>query len=277
MEKSVHDEQGDARDYVNSSISYMVEMAEKPVRYLCTPPPGSPELTWRLAQHPMRIYNGRNMPQPLSLDRQGFILRRAETAMLDFYDEKQVLQVYYPEVERLVREVTGARKVLMFDHNLRCGSKAERRTTGAYPPAKFAHADYTQTSAPQRVRELLPAQEARERLENRYVFVNVWRPIKGPVEDDALAVCDAQTVARSDLVATDLIYADRTGEFYNLKFNPNHRWYYFRHMERSEPLVFKCFDSKDAKTVPHSAFHDPTAALNAPPRESIEVRTIAFL
>jgi hypothetical protein len=96
------------------------------------------------------------------------------------------------------------------------------------------------------------------------------------VQDEALALCDAQTVAPTDLVAPDLIYADRMGEVYNVTFNPNPRWYYFRHMEASEVLVFTNFDSCDKKIVPHSAFHDPTASPGAPPRESIEVRTVAF-
>ena len=96
------------------------------------------------------------------------------------------------------------------------------------------------------------------------------------MEDEALSFCDAQTVIPTDLVATDLIYADRTGEIYNVIFNPNHRWYYFRHMEADETLVFTSFDSRDKKIVPHSAFRDPTASPHAPPRESIEVRTIAF-
>ena len=79
-----------------------------------------------------------------------------------------------------------------------------------------------------------------------------------------------------DLVATDLLYSDRTGEIYNVTFNPAHRWYYFRHMEAGEVMVFANFDSRNTMIVPHSAFYDPTAAADAPPRESIEVRTIAF-
>jgi hypothetical protein len=101
----------------------------------------------------------------------------------------------------------------------------------------------------------------------------------GPVEDDALAVCDTQSVGQSDLIATDLIYADRAGEFYNLIFKPEHRWYHFPRMRREEALIFKCFDSSDserANCVPHSSFHDPEAPANAAPRESIEARTVAF-
>jgi hypothetical protein len=276
MKNDVDAAQSDASGNVHSSISYMVTMAEKPARYLCAPPPGAPELNWQLGAAPVQIQNGRLQSSSLSLEKQGFILRRAVTAVTNFYDDAQVAEIYYPEVERLVGQLTGAQKVLVFDYNRRSGSKEDREKTGAFLPARFAHADYTLRSAPQRVRDLLSAEEARDRLARRYVFINVWRPIKGPVEDETLSVCDAQTVAPTDLVATDLIYAERTGEFYNVTFNPNHRWYYFRHLEASEVLVFTNFDSHDKRVVPHTAFRDPTASPKAPPRESIEVRTIAF-
>jgi hypothetical protein len=96
------------------------------------------------------------------------------------------------------------------------------------------------------------------------------------VEDEALAICGAQTVAANDLVATDLRNTDRTGEIYNVTSNPAHRWYYFSQMHASEVLVFTNFDVHDRMIVPHSAFHDPNASFAAPPRESIEVRTMAF-
>ena len=108
---------------------------------------------------------------------------------------------YYPEVERLVKDLTGAAAVTIFDYNLRSASKSDRSRTGAFPPARFAHADYTLWSAPQRVRDLFPA-DAEDRLKRRFMFVNVWRPIRGPVEDDALAVCDAQSIEQPDLVAS---------------------------------------------------------------------------
>jgi hypothetical protein len=264
-----------ARD-LPAKISYMLPMAQKPLRYLCTVPPGALELNWKLGEASVTMYDGRARLESLSLDQQGFTMIQAPTAMTDFYDQDQVLKTYYPEIEQLVRKATGAQKVVVFDYNCRSGSKEDRQRTGAFPPARFVHADYTVKSAPQRVRDLLPAAEAETRLRGRYVFINVWRPIKGPIQNDTLSLCDAQSVASNDLVATDLIYSDRQGEFYNVTFNANHRWHYFRHLETSEVLVFVNFDSRERKVVPHVAFDDATAAPNAPPRESIEVRTIAF-
>ena len=259
-----------------AKISYMLPMTQKPSRYLCTPPEGAPELNWQLGEASVTMHDARARLSSLSLDQQGFTMTEAPTAMTDFYDHNEVLQNYYPEVEQLVKKATGAQKVVVFDYNCRSGSKEGRERTGAFPPARFVHADYTVKSAPQRVRDLLPAAEAEERLRGRYVFINVWRPIAGPIENDTLALCDAQSVTSDDLVTTDLIYSDRQGEFYNVTFNANHRWHYFRHLQTSEVLVFVNFDSREQKVVPHVAFDDATAAPNAPPRESIEVRAIAF-
>jgi hypothetical protein len=50
-------------------------------------------------------------------------------------------------------------------------------------------------------------------------------------------------------------------------------------MRRDEALVFKVYDSsKDgrARWSAHTAFDDPTAPPHARPRESIEIRTLAF-
>lgn len=95
---------------------------------------------------------------------------------------QEVQAVYYPEVERLVQAVTGAAKVVVFDHTWRCASASKRAEHGAQEPVRMAHNDYTLRSGPQRVRDLLTADEAEARLQRRFVEINVWRPIWGPVE-----------------------------------------------------------------------------------------------
>jgi hypothetical protein len=71
----------------------------------------------------------------------------------------------------------------------------------------------------------------------------------------------------------------RIGETYAIKYNPEHKWYWFPRMRREEAYVFKVFDSmKDgrARWTAHTAFEDPTTPPHARPRESIEIRTLAF-
>src|SRR4029077_4965480 len=136
---------------------------------------------------------------------------------------------------------------------------------------------YTERSAPQRVRDLLGA-DAVALLRARFAVINVWKPLRRPVEGAPLAVCDARTIAPADLVETDLRYRDRTGEVYSLRFSPAHRWFYYAGMRTDEALLLKCFDSDPtrARFTAHSAFDDPTSRPGARPRESIEVRTLAL-
>ncbi|MBE3602055.1 methyltransferase [bacterium] len=265
-------------EQVQGILNYLDDMSEKPVNYTFEPPPGTPARTGRTVKHEVTIIDGRTAGFQPSLDVEGFMLTGHRSAVGNFYDENEVKRVYYPEMERLVREILGATRVLVFDHNVRNGSKEARAKYGVREPVRFAHNDYTLKSGPQRVRELCGDAEAERLLRHRYVFINVWRPIRGPVEQSALAVCDARSMTQSDFIATDLVYRDRVGEVYSVRYSPRHRWYYFSRMRPDEVLLLKCFDSDPnrARYTAHSAFEDPATPPGAAPRESIEARTIAF-
>lgn len=266
-------------NYVEGQLNYLTNMNEKPRTYMYKPPEGVPERTGRVEPRQVPVYNGRAALADLTLDRSGFGLTRHESRVENFYDEQEVKTVYYPEVEQLLKDVTGAEKVIVFDHNVRCGPMAKRGENSAREPVRVMHNDYTLKSGPQRVRDLLPADEAERRLQHRYVFINVWRPIHGPVQEAPLAICDGRSIAQEDFVPTDLIYRDRMGEVYMVSYKPSHRWFYFPQMQANEALMLKCYDSMTdgrARYTAHGAFDDPTSPPNAPPRESIEVRTIIF-
>jgi hypothetical protein len=263
---------------IEAPMNYLVDTGEKPVSYTYEPPAGVPPYSGKIVKQTIGVINGRPVADQLTLDGQGFMLTQSETGVHDFYDADEVRRVYYPEIERLVKEKTGAARVIVFDHNVRNGSKEAREKLGVREPVKFAHNDYTIKSGPQRVRDLVGDVEAEELLKHRYAFINVWRPVRGPVEEFPLAVCDARSMLLKDFVATDLKYRDRTGEVYAVAYNPTHRWFYFPQMRTSEALLLKCFDSDERRTqfTAHSAFEDPTSPPNAAPRESIEARTILF-
>ena len=265
-------------EYVEAPINYLEHSGERPVTYLYEPPAGVPVRTGRTTRQWMKVQNGRLAANELTLDRQGFTFLRHHTRVFNFYDADEVTRLYYPEVAQLLKNVTGAIRVHVFDHNVRCRPMAKQGEYGAREPVKFAHNDYTLTSGPQRVRELLPA-EADNLLKRRFAEINVWRPIRGPVEESPLAVCDATSMNQQDFVASDLKYPDRTGEVYSVVYNPNHRWFYFPRMERDEVLLLKCYDSAEdgrARFTAHTGIDDPTSAPDAVPRESIEVRTLVF-
>jgi hypothetical protein len=262
---------------VEATLSYLAPMPERPYFFQYEPPAGTPWRNTRGDGRTMTIRDARRLDPPPSLDREGFALVRHATAVEDLWDERAVRAVYYPEIEALVRAVTAAERVVAFDHNLRSATKTVRREPGVQPPVRYAHNDYTERSGPQRVRDLF-GDEADRLLRRRFAVINVWKPIRGPVEQAPLAVCDARTIAADDLVPTDLRYRDRTGEVYSLRWSPHHAWFYFPRMEADEAMLLKCFDSAPdrARFTAHSAFDDPESRPDTPPRESIEVRTLAF-
>ncbi len=110
----------------------------------------------KYAEHSMPIYNGRAVAHGLSLEREGFILVDHNTQVKNFYDEAEVRSVYYKETEELVKRITGAKRVLVFDHTLRAADSAIREKNQVSSPVRNAHNDYTEWSGPQRVRDLLP-------------------------------------------------------------------------------------------------------------------------
>jgi hypothetical protein len=266
--------------YVRADLHYLAPMAERPRNYTFDPPPGIARSNTVHETHRVPIYDVRAIASEVSLDQQGFALLQQPSAVRDFYDENEVRTIYYPEAERLLTEVTGANRVFIFDHTVRRRVHgADDRAVGVpRQPATRVHVDHTEKSGPQRVRDLL-GDEAEALLQGRVQVINLWRPIRGPLRDAPLAVCDAGSVASRDLVPSDLVYRHRVGETYAVTYNPAHRWFYVPDMQPDEALLLKCFDSATdgrARFAPHTAFEDPTAPADVLPRESIELRTLVF-
>jgi hypothetical protein len=279
MSSSLYDNLVAALPHVETTLNYSIDTGQKPVSYVCEPPPGIPRRTGKTGKQTIPIYDGRAVADQLTLDNQGFQLTRHDTKVVNFYDVEEVRRVYYPEVEHFLTDFFGADKVVVFDHNVRCAPMSQRGDTGVQEPARIAHNDYTLGSGPQRVRDLLGPQEAEQRLKHRVMQINLWRPIRGPVRDAPLAVCDAQSMQTEDFLACDLKFEDRTGEIYMIAHRPTHRWFYFPNMQRHEALLLKGYDSMDdgrARFTGHTGFDDPRTLPDAPPRESIETRTFIF-
>jgi hypothetical protein len=259
-------------------VNYLADLSIKPVTY--NPPHGTgvPRRVGNYRDFTVRIHDARPIAKDFSLDRQAFILTHHDTKVRDFYDEEELRATYNAEVEALVKRETGAAKVVVFDHTVRTADRAVER--GLRTPVRSVHNDYTEKSGPQRVRDLLSADEAEARLKKRFAEYNVWRNIAHePVEMAPLGFVDAESIAPRDLAVCDLVYADRTGEIYQGVYNADHRWYYIPAMTRDEAILIKCYDSmRDgrARFSLHSAFDDPTSPANPKPRQSIEVRAFAF-
>jgi hypothetical protein len=210
---------------------------------------------------------------------EGFAVVGHRSAVRDFWDPAQTLALGHPETAELVKTVTGASRVVVFDHTLRRSDVAiDNRASGvARPPASRAHVDQTVASGPQRVRDVM-GEQAESLLRRRAAIINVWRSIRRVARAWPLALGDARSFAPQDLIATDLIFPHRKGEIYGAAHNPAQRWLYIPELEPEEAILIKCWDSDAgvARFAPHTGFEDPTTPEGTPPRESIEFRTIAF-
>ena len=270
---------GQPLEAIEAMLHYLEEGSEKPASYGgIRQAVADQQRKGNYLEHKMTIYNARPIADRLSLEREGFIFVNHETRMNNFYDEAEVRELYYRETEELVKKTSGAKRVVVFDHTLRSADPTTREEKQISGPVRNAHNDYTDWSGPQRVRDLLP-DEAEELLKRRFAIVQTWRPINKPVQREPLAIADARSIGTREMVTTARIYPDRVGETAHMTFNPDHVWYYFPNMQRNEAIVFKTFDSaRDgrARWTAHCAFDDPTSRSEAPPRESIEMRTLAF-
>jgi hypothetical protein len=234
---------------VRAEIPYTADTGETLVNETFGPNNIRRRSSGTLEWHAVDVQDGRPLAGTLSLDRNGFLLVRHETAVRDFFDPHEIESVYYPEVAALIRE-----------------------------PVLWAHNDYTEWSAPQRVRDLLP-DEADALLARRFAIIQVWRAINRPIQSNPLAIADAGSVAFDDLLVAERRYPGRIGQTYRLRYNPAHRWFYFPEMRRDEALVFKVFDSLNdgrARFTAHTSFDDPQTPRGAPPRQSIEARALVF-
>ncbi len=262
---------------VQAEIEFLSPEVERPFTYAHEAPPGAEAETARFASHAVQIEDVRGR-ELLRLDEHGATLGRWPTRVRDFYDAAQVRERYYPESAEIIQAALGADRVVVFDHNVRRGADRRLRTerTDVGRPVHHAHTDYTPHSALGRLRQEL-GPHAEQRL-SRYLQVNLWRPIRGPVRDAPLALCDGASVAPNALRAVELRYPDRTGEIYYLIHEPVQRWYFASDMAVDEAWLFKNFDSAPTGPggmAPHSAFTDPRRP-HVSPRESIEVRALAI-
>jgi hypothetical protein len=266
---------------VKGVLQFTIPTGETPVTQVSDSGGGrSDPKTGQYEMKEITIHDGRPTADELDMEVQGYEFLKSDTAVTDFTDKEQVKAVYYPELEKLLLEATGAEKVVIFDHTIRIGDPEKRDALGVRDPVRSAHNDFTNRSAPQRVRDLLPEAEAEERLKKRYTSVNVWRPLTGPVKTDPIAICAWDSIDDKDMIPSERVYNNRVGGILNLAYNPDQKWTYFPDMERDEVILLKCFDSEldgRARWTAHAAFEDPNGPdASLPARESIEVRTLIF-
>ncbi len=274
------DAAGDESDHarvVRGAVNYLDAMDERPKFHAQDHHRDNLKLDLRVVD----IRDARDAA--LTLEREGITIAPHVTAVRDFRDQEAAKAVYHKEVEALILELTGAAKVVvMGGAGLRYAERSPDYGTGVNSyPARFIHIDYTDVSAPALVAATTAAAEARPG--RRMAGYNIWRVISQPPQDVPLAVCDARTVALEDLVRGDAFFDVGEEPWWNfeaylVRHSRAHRWWYYSNMRPDEALVFKSFDSDPSQPlrVPHTAFNDPEAPADAPPRVSVEARAFAF-
>ncbi|OAA70228.1 hypothetical protein ISF_02202 [Cordyceps fumosorosea ARSEF 2679] len=197
-----------------------------------------------------RINDMRSHCTPATLEAEGFTFSRFSSKMQhsDFQDEEKVASVYCRELESHFLDLLGAKHVRALDYQVRRRLPEYPYFGGKIPPSPqpslLTHADATLQSAEQIVRELY-GKDAEQVLQSRFQIITVWKPCRGPVKDWPLAVCDATSVERSDLLPADVIYPNYLAENCMIHFNPNQRWYWLPEQESDEILIFKAIDSSN--------------------------------
>lgn len=233
--------------------------------------------------HEMSVHDGWHRADSFSVDKEGFSLHSFKTRYEKWDDDAAVAQEFYPEIVEFLERTQGAKRVLVFDHTIRSNTNAAKKitqetSTSQRAPVMLVHCDYTAESGPLRVQQLM-GDEAKDLLSRRVAFFNVWKPIRRVVEEHPLAMCDVTSSPPEDYFKLHLRYRNRNGENYVMRHSPAHKWWYFPEMTPEQVILLKTFDSATdgrARFVGHSAFDDPTSSADAPYRESVEIRTIAF-
>jgi hypothetical protein len=267
-------------DEIAAGLIFVDPKGEPPFLHLAKPSEPDPKRTrGKYDAIEVAVRNGRRFARDASLDREGFLFVRHESGVADFYDDAEIRETYYPEIEALVKGLTGARRVIVFDHTVRGTHAGPRGSVEVELPSDNMHCDFTLPVAQETVRQIVPPDELEERPGARILQLNLWRPIAGPLRTMPLTVCDASTLKPESFVRTPLVRPDFASEFTTLAHDPAQRWYYLPGMTRDEVIVFKNYDSAPSSPcwTMHGAFTDPTAPADAPPRESIEVRVIAVI
>ncbi|KAK0102664.1 hypothetical protein ONS95_006268 [Cadophora gregata] len=235
-------------------------------------------------KHSIKIRSIREPNLNLTFDKCGFdvIPLQSNMAYEDFRDVQKIAEIYAPEIRAAVKARLKAQHVFVMDYAVRRRHPDYPVSTGenyeAEQPTSIVHIDFTQEEA-SRMLQKLYGNRAHEVLSYHWQVVNVWKPLKGPVRDWPLAVCDAESFNfEKDGEPGDIVYKDWVTENVQVNYASTQRWYWLPEQTVSELIIFKSADSDDTacQACPHTSFFNSRASTADPPRESIDCRTFVL-
>lgn len=228
----------------------------------------------------------------------GFTLLEGAIPPMSALDPAVLAASHGLAVQTLARELSGCDRTLLYPPIVRSPGMAEKVTD--YAPITFVHSDFTDDyrymlEDPARpyaayIQPLLAAaglSQTDVMLARRVLLLQFWCNLGAERPDYPLAICDARSVPRADLLP--FVVAEYGG--LHLEFETfgvraprpleAHHWYTYPGMRREEVLVFRTYDSACVEAdrpfwTPHSAFRDPHAGPQAPQRESVEMRVLCL-
>ncbi|KAF2676244.1 putative CmcJ-like methyltransferase [Lentithecium fluviatile CBS 122367] len=231
----------------------------------------------------MSVEDIRGREEEFSLEKNGFAVigLDAPVSLNDFQNlpAEELTERYFKPLADTLQAFLRAERVQIFDFQVRKSHPEFPISTGEsydfQQPSTILHIDTTPGYTRNLVQRLNPGLE--ELLNMRHQYVNVWKPLKGPVSSWPLAVCDNTSVdTASDLQARDIVYPEGPVESFWVHPSPAHRFYYLSNQNTEEALVMLQSDSGGWTGVPHTAFPNPWAILDTQGRESVEVRALVF-
>ncbi|KAI1425309.1 hypothetical protein F5Y12DRAFT_784740 [Xylaria sp. FL1777] len=257
---------------------------EKPYTMRYQPDENIPQTNFVKVKCPIRVKSMRDSSDgPFKLDECGFQLIQLQSQLSyeEFWDNEKVQSTYVQEVKNALKAELGAKYVFVLDYAVRKRHPSFPVSTGDEyeydQPTSMAHIDFTVEEG-ERIINVIFGDRAAEVLKGRWQAVNIWKPIKGPLNDWPLGLCHTQSVDwERDTVASDVVFDDFVTENVQMYHNPKFQWYYLPDHNTWEALIFKSADSQDGRTAgcPHSGFYNPTAAREEM-RESLDCRCFVF-
>ncbi|KAK1505716.1 methyltransferase CmcJ [Colletotrichum abscissum] len=272
---------------------------EKPytLRYIPSPKDGLSQSNIDRVQHEVKFNDLRL--RSLDYSECGFTVTDCSSTLQydDYADTDKIEKIHAPEVMVATSEAGSGSRLLMYDvdHTYEGGRAIIQETFGGEADAILARRWQCLPWFPEHIYHRLGCPETLPRLflhiHHKWnhphhavigltrCLASVWHPLRGPLVDWPLALCDAQTVdfAR-DTMAGDVVDRDHVFENTQVHFNEGQRWFYLSNQLPTELLIFKNADSQEPlganPGVPHASFDNPITSKGDFRRESIEMRVL---
>ncbi|OKL57227.1 hypothetical protein UA08_07379 [Talaromyces atroroseus] len=255
-------------------------LKERPIEVQHDQDPRKTNMTWYKSGNAEIVRDARGRESEYNVDTHGFTFVKHDTGLTtdDFYDRNQVIERYIPQAIDLYKKVFGdVDEVYIFHWQMVSKLRSTAQQRKLREQNKDVHVDQTQSEVERHVRNLLP-DRAEYLLKGRVRNVNMWRPVRGPVQNWPLAVCDSRSVSAEKYVEFDRILPKGNMTARMVLEHPTLKWHYLSQQQPDEAIIFKCTDSHEgvAKCVPHASIELPNTNSGTPARESIEIRAYLF-